>query len=196
MPLALKSSGGGSVTIDVPSTASNFTQTLLAASGTLAPIVQGTAQNSTSGTAIDFTSLPSWVKRVTMMFNGVSGSGTSTLLAQLGTSSGITNTGYFSVYEGINVAGTNSSNASTAVGFGLVLMSAATDLVYGQVTFTNMTGNIWVASSITARDSSSDAIYYAGGNVTLAGTLDRVRLTWLNGTDTFDAGSVNIMYEG
>ena len=34
------------------------------------------------------------------------------------------------------------------------------------------------------------------GAVSLSGTLDRIRLTTVNGTDTFDAGSVNIMYEG
>jgi hypothetical protein len=34
-----------------------------------------------------------------------------------------------------------------------------------------------------------------GGFVPLSGTLDRVRITTANGTDTFDAGSINILYE-
>jgi hypothetical protein len=34
------------------------------------------------------------------------------------------------------------------------------------------------------------------GHVSLSGALDRIRLTTVNGTDTFDAGSVNIIYEG
>jgi len=195
MPLALKSTGGGSVTIDVPSTASDFTQTLLAATGTLAPIVTGTAQNATSGTFIDFTGIPSWAKRITVMFNGISGSGTSPLALQVGTSSGIVSSGYFSSYQGINAAGTNSSNATATTGFGLVV-AAAVDLCYGQVTLMTMGSNIWIASATIARDSSTDAAYWAAGNVTLSGTLDRVRLTFINGTDTFDAGTVNIMYEG
>ena len=33
------------------------------------------------------------------------------------------------------------------------------------------------------------------GRVTLSGALDRVRVTTVNGTDTFDAGSINILYE-
>ena len=45
---------------------------------------RGTAVASTSGTSVDFTSIPSWVKRITVMFNGVSTSGTSNPLVQLG----------------------------------------------------------------------------------------------------------------
>ena len=39
------------------------------------------------------------------------------------------------------------------------------------------------------------AITTGGGSVTLSGALDRVVLTTVGGTDTFDAGSVNIIYE-
>lgn len=35
----------------------------------------------------------------------------------------------------------------------------------------------------------------SGGTISLAGALDNVRLTTVNGTDTFDAGSINILYE-
>jgi hypothetical protein len=35
-----------------------------------------------------------------------------------------------------------------------------------------------------------------GFQVSLSGTLDRIRLTTVNGSDTFDAGSINIIYEG
>jgi len=52
-------------------------------------IVSGTAVASTSGTSIDFTSIPSWVKRVTVMFAGVSTNGTGSYLIQIGDSGGI-----------------------------------------------------------------------------------------------------------
>ncbi len=50
-------------------------------------ITSGTAVASTSGTSIDFTGIPSWVKRVTILFKGVSISSTSQFLIQLGSGS-------------------------------------------------------------------------------------------------------------
>jgi len=49
-------------------------------------MVTSTAQNTTSGTSIDFLSIPSWVRRITVMLNGVSTSGTSRQQIQLGVS--------------------------------------------------------------------------------------------------------------
>ena len=75
MPLNLASTGGGSVTLTVPSTASTFTATVPAVTGTLlisgqaSAITSATAVASTSGTSIDYTGIPSWVKRITVMFN-------------------------------------------------------------------------------------------------------------------------------
>ena len=77
----------GSVTLSAPGVAGSTTQTLVANSGTLAPIVSGTAVASTSGTSIDFTGIPSWVKRITVMLNGVSTSGTSIVQVQIGSGS-------------------------------------------------------------------------------------------------------------
>ena len=100
MSLVLQSSGGGQITIQEPATASNFTQTLPAGTGTTVvngvngSIVSGTAVASTSGTSIDFTGIPSWVKRITVMFSGVSTNGSSALQVQLGTSGGVQTTSY------------------------------------------------------------------------------------------------------
>jgi hypothetical protein len=63
------------------------------------------------------------------------------------------------------------------------------------MTITNITGNTWVNNAVIAR--SDIAIMGIGsGSVALSGALDRVRITTVNGTDTFDAGSVNIIMEG
>ena len=156
-------------------------------SGTL---VQGTAVASTSGTSIDFTSIPSWVKRITVVFNEVSTNGSSGTLIQIGTSGGVVSSGYLSTSVGTApVPGV--SNYTT--GFG-IRNDDASYVMSGHMVITNISGNIWISSHTT---KVSTAICPVGaGSVTLGGTLDRVRITTVNGTDTFDAGSINIMYEG
>ena len=140
---------------------------------------------------VDFTGIPSWVKRITVMLQGVSTSGTSGILIQIGTSSGIVSTGYLSTGIQINNASGTGGISSTA-GFCL-RMGIATDLQSGNVIINNLNSNIWVASG-TGKNLTT-AVWTTGGDVTLAATLDRLRLTTVNGTDTFDAGSVNILYE-
>jgi hypothetical protein len=157
--------------------------------GNSGAFIAGTAVASTSGTSIDFTSIPSWVKRVTVMFSGVSTSGASSPLIQIGTSGGVQTTGYLagSGQEGTRIAYTT--------GFG-VASGAAINLLYGTMVITVVSSNTWVASHSLSFNQAGT--YYAvggGGNVTLSGALDRVRITTVNGTDTFDAGSINILYE-
>lgn len=156
------------------------------------PLTSGTVVATTSGTSIDFTSIPSWVKRITIMLNGVSmAAGTSPLAVQIGSGS-IQTTGYVAggtrTLNGSATAATSSTAAFPLYGWG----SAATTMS-GHLTLTNVSGNIWVASH--SCHESTPASISGGGVVTLSGVLDRVRLTSIAGTDTFDAGSVNILYE-
>jgi len=150
-----------------------------------------TAVASTSGTSIDFTSIPSWVKRVTVAFLGVSTSGTSNLLIQIGAGS-VVSTGYSSISGVIGVS-TAASGSSTA-GF-LIRSNQAAAVLGGSVFLTLGTTNSWVASGVVS-DTSIPGIYMTAGYLALAGALDRVRITTVNGTDTFDAGTINILYEG
>ncbi len=169
------------------------------ASGTLTfnggAIRSGTAVASTSGTSIDFTSIPSWVKRVTVMFNGVSTNGTSAYQVQIGAGS-IATTGYTSQATSSGTAG-NSALSSTT---GLLITPAngAATTQSGSMRIQNISGNVWVADSCGAGvdGAGSATSRTSGGSVTLSGTLDRIRITTVNGTDTFDAGSINILYEG
>lgn len=151
-------------------------------------ITLGTAQASTSGTAIDFTGIPSWVKRVTVIFQGVSTSGTSHVLVQIGAGS-VTTTGYLSTSAYTQAS---TGTASSTAGF-IVHSDNAAFVRSGTVFLTQISGNAWV-SSHTLKVSTSQ-LAHGGGDVTLSGTLDRVRITTVNGTDTFDAGSINILYE-
>ena len=189
--LVLSGDTSGSITVSAPAVSGSNTQTLAAVTGTLAPIVSGTAVTA-SGTSVDFTSIPSWVKRVTVMFSGVSTNGTSNLLVRIGAGS-VQTIGYDSTVSVGTAAGTFQS--STA-GFILVYPNQGANSVFkGIVTLVNLGSNIWVQSG--AISDSVFQLYNNGssGSVTLSGTLDRVRVTTVNGTDTFDAGSINILYE-
>ena len=155
-------------------------------------IVAGTAVASTSGTSIDFTSIPSWVKRITVMFSGVSLSGTSQVLVQIGAGS-VTGSGYSSASTNLQNSGGVGLTTSTS-GF-VVFINTATENVNGSLVLTTLGSNIWVANGNTASLTGINVMFNSAGGVTLSGTLDRVRVTTTNGTDTFDAGSINIMYE-
>lgn len=157
------------------------------------PLTQGTAQATTSGTTKDFTAIPSWAKRITLVLSGVSTSGASLVQAQLGSGS-FTTSGYSQLATTTASAGSPTfSSAST--GFIVSPNSSSTSLRTGVIVFTNVTGNTWVAEGKGAETNGSTA-WTCDGSITLAGALDRVRLTTVNGTDAFDAGNVNIFYEG
>jgi hypothetical protein len=155
-------------------------------------LTSATAQNSTSGTSIDFTSIPSWAKRITMMLYGVSTDGSSLLQAQLGYPSTYVTSGYNSIYTVIISGTTGTASATSGAVINTSTSSSSTS--YGTFVFTLLGGNTWTYS-FAGYDSNGTRHMISAGAVTLGGTLDRVRLTTINGTDTFDAGSINIFYE-
>lgn len=151
--------------------------------------VLGTAVASTSGTAIDFTGIPSWVKRVTVMLNGVSTNGTSDYMIQLGDSGGLETTGYTGV-----VQSGASSTSSFSSGFLVTGAIAAADTVTGLVTISSFGSNTWVCSIATGQTGTPRGAV-GGGAKTLSDVLTQIRVTTAGGTNTFDAGSINIMWE-
>jgi hypothetical protein len=167
--------------------------TVAGSTGTLYPLTSGTAVASASGTAIDFTGIPSWVKRITVMFSGVSTSGSSTVSVQLGDSGGIENTGYAA--GGVtSVGGTNNVGATSTSRFLTQGGGGASDISHGLATIALISTNAWVFSFIGAHSQAGNSLQ-GGGSKTLSDTLTQVRITTVNGTDTFDAGSINILYE-
>jgi hypothetical protein len=154
-------------------------------------ITSGTAVASTSGTSIDFTSIPNWVTRITVILNGVSTSATSALLVQLGDSGGVEITGYASSVGSIATATASVTSATT--GFIVADINSGGNATSGLVTIANISSNIWVSSGNTK--SSTNVIGYSAGDKSLSATLTTVRITTVNGTDTFDSGSINILYE-
>jgi len=153
--------------------------------------IAGTAVASTSGTSITFTSIPSWVKRVTLMFNGVSSNGSSVPRVQLGAGSTTT-----SGYVGVNVLlGAVLGNGTLSAGFDVNPgLSNAGNAFTGTLVFSLITSNTWVGVASLA-DPFGSTSCLTQGSVSLSGALDRVVISMINGTDTFDAGSINILYE-
>lgn len=154
-------------------------------------ITSGTTVASTSGTSIDFTGIPSWVKRITVMFAGVSLSSTANILVQLGDSGGIENTGYLGGCT-LQAAGLTEAANSTA-GY-IIAAAAAARVVHGNLIISAMGSNLWTASG-SFGFSNAAASGACGGSKTLSDVLTQIRITTTS-TDTFDAGSVNILYEG
>jgi hypothetical protein len=154
-------------------------------------LTSDTAKTATS-TSVDFTGIPSWVRRITVMFNGVSTNGTSNMLIQLGDSGGFETTGYLSQSSFLQ-SGAVGSTLST-IGF-VFFHNVATDLTYGNVVFTLFGSNTWQESGNQYKDAGTDYITFTSGTKTLSDTLTQVRITTVNGTDAFDSGTINILYE-
>jgi hypothetical protein len=164
---------------------------------TSAKITTGTVINTTSGLTHDFLSIPAGAKKITLMFNGVSTSGASIPLIQIGSGSFVT-TGY----AGNGDRFTESASAinvflgqANTNGFNLTCgpLSGAGAAMRGVGELFHMGGNTWVFRSyVSLADGESGA---GTGSLTLSGALDRIRLTTGNGTDTFDAGTFNIFVE-
>jgi hypothetical protein len=207
MPIRLNGSTSGYTELSAPAVAGSNTITLPTGAGSAYQIlrngatagsleytdniVSGTAVASTSGTSIDFTGIPSWVKRITVLFNEVSISGGSGYLVQIGTSSGIVSSGYVSISNHYNASSATSGGTSTS-GFYIHEPTAA-NLMSGKARIETLGSNIWIFDNNVK--NGTNIVGNGAGSKTLSGTLDRVRITSANGTDTFDAGSINIMYE-
>lgn len=178
-------------------TLTNKTLTSPAIDGTptgVGVLTSSTSQATTSGTSIDFTSIPSWVKRITVMFNAVSISGGSIIEYRLGTSSGVEATGYTTMVGLVSTTSNTTRGATSTTGFINVHGGNLADSWYGSIVFTLLGNNNWIGSGSGYSNGQGNITIMSGGK-TLAGTLDRIRITTQNGTDTFDAGSINILYE-
>jgi hypothetical protein len=205
--IVLSGDTSGTITLDAPAVAGTTTLTLPTNTGTVVstgssavvtptmlsqPLTRGTAQAATSGTSIDFTGIPSWARRITVIFSGTSTNGNSAIIVQLGTASSIEITGYLG--SGNYVGPTTGSGNSTV---GLLASGGGTDasvITHGTMVINNITNNSWTAFYVAGQSDSSYGVI-AGGSKTLSGTLTRLRITTAGGTNTFDAGTINIFYE-
>jgi hypothetical protein len=153
-------------------------------------IQRGTAVTA-SGTQVNFTGIPSWVKRITVMFSGVSTNGSSNSQVQLGDSGGIETTGYLGASSIITSV---VSTGAFTTGFGIYNQGSASTVFNGVLRIENISGNLWVCSGVLSNTDAGRTLT-SSGTKTLSDVLTQIRITTVNGTDTFDAGSINILYE-
>lgn len=166
---------------------------LLSADNPSAPGVRIATKQTAAGTAVDFTSIPAWAKKITISIAGLSTNGTANYLLQVGSSGGVESSGYLGCGTSGGSGGTPTVTNYTA-GFGLPVSSAAS-VVHGTIVLSLLdpATNYWAADGNLSL-SNTAAYVLTSGSKSLAGVLDRIRLTTVGGVDTFDSGFVNVLY--
>lgn len=147
-----------------------------------------------SQTSIDRTGIPSWANRVTITFDDLSTNGTSPVQIQLGDSGGVETTGYRGSFTSFNASALTTTNAGAGAQVETGSLPVATAQRNGTVTVIRVSGNTWSICGMVGQAQATGNTFIAV-NKTLSAALDRVRVTTVNGTDTFDAGSVGFSWE-
>jgi hypothetical protein len=145
---------------------------------------------SPTGTNANFNNVPANTKRITISFSGISTNGTSVPLIRLGDSGGVSSTGY--------AAGVSDSGGIYAdtTGFPLVKTLLAADILHGIIHLSKLgSTNTWALSGNIYRDSTTDTMNTSAGSKVLSNALTTVYITMVNGSDLFDAGTINVTYE-
>lgn len=150
-----------------------------------------TAQTASSNTEFDFTGIPTWVNRVTVIGRGISTNGTSNYTLRIGDGAIVT-TGYLGATT--TIAGATPTTANPTTGVTLNQSTTAASVFGFEATISRLSGNSWQISGLGSLSNTNTLSMFASG-LTLSGALDRVRLTTVAGTDTFDAGDINISWE-
>lgn len=158
--------------------------------GAATNLTRGTAAATTSGTEVDFTSLPTGIRKITLVLNQVSINATNNVFVRLSTGGTFATTGYESQAMRIQDAASSASVTDTTQ-FVIVNNDNAGRLWTGSFTWHNITGNVWVMNGSCNSDGTARAMV-SGGVITLGGVLDGFRLLT---TGAFDNGQVNIFYE-
>ena len=144
-----------------------------------------------TGTSILFTSIPSTAKRITVMWTSLGTNGGTNVMLRVGTSGGIVASGYVGgMVQTGNGAGSSASSTGMIIG-GISPSESRT----GTITINNLSGNTWIGTGLNISSDSASIFYSIVSRISLAQALDRISITSTNGTDQFNSGSVNIMYE-
>lgn len=143
--------------------------------------------------AIDFLGIPSWARRVSINLTEVSTDGTSAIVLQAGTVSGVVSSGYDDSAARI-MGSTAATVSSGGIGFTISYVSSATNESTGRAVLEHVGSNVWVCSGATTITTQNGITSFAG-RVQLGSALDRIRLLTFNGSDQFDSGAVNVLWE-
>jgi hypothetical protein len=178
-----------SVALDVSGSVNVSNSITIGSNSAIQRMFLETAKATTSGSTVEFTGIPSWSRKITIMFNNLSPTNSDNLLIQLGTSSSYETTGYFC--SSTRCAG-SVSTVTYSNSFGIQLASG-NDNLCGNLILTTVSTNTWIASW-TIGSSMTALTYFGGGSKTINSTLTRIQIALT--TPTFDGGSVNILIEG
>ena len=149
---------------------------------------------SATGTAVDFTGIPSGTKRITVGFSGISTSGSSDIIIQLGTGSTTwVTSGYLGSANGGNTV-VAATTYTTGLGLSKTGNVAAASVTNGTAQFMLIGSNVWAGSTVNS-NSNTNNTSWGSTSVSIGAPLTALRITMANGTDTFDAGTINILYE-
>ena len=146
--------------------------------------------SASGNTSVDFTSMPSWINIITVTFRNISTNSNSNLLVQLGTSSGVTTSGYVST--SIDFDGSGAVTTSSTSGF-VFKVNPSSNIINGTMTIVYTGSNAWVNNHNASINTNIMSV--GGGTIALGGTLDRVRITTVSGSDAFNAGTLNVLYQ-
>lgn len=156
-----------------------------------ATVVDATNGGANNLTSLSFTSIPSWVKRITLSVSGLSYNATANPIVRLGVGGSSVTSGY--IGSGITID-TDPNRTGYTTGFAFKSSGGASDSIHGVYIITKLTGNTWVAS-FSGVDYGTNVGLQGAGTIALGGTLDSLFITTTAGTATFDSGNLNIMYE-
>lgn len=151
------------------------------------------AQATTSGSAKDFTGIPSTAKRIIVLFNQVSLNNANSVVVQIGNGS-VETSGYTSISNIISVGAITFST-----GFSLYTNGAAYNWNHRMV-LENISGNLWLSTHFGGT-SANTYIVIGQGTKTTSGVVDRVRVQIVDGSGNatgavaFDNGSITVTYE-
>jgi len=173
-------SGTGTATLNTFSTGSS--------------IASATTVASTSGTAIAFTNIPSWAKKITIIFFEVSVSGSSQMIVQIGNGT-YENTGYQNGIGGVTSAAVVSPYGGSD-GFPITATGqTGGSNVSGTMTLNLISTSTYIATVNSKMTSSATFCSGAAYKTSSSGVIDRLQITTSGGSQTFDNGSINIFYE-
>ena len=144
-----------------------------------------------SGTSTTVAGIPSTAKVITVIINGLSSNGTSNPIIQFGVSSTPETSGYagtFSLFQ------TTVGYSTMSAGILCVAGGSASYVSSGIIQiFKPESSNTWWATG-NGFVASNSVTFQTFGSKALSGVLDSLVFTMTNGTDSFDAGSVVVVY--
>ena len=147
-----------------------------------------------TGSSVDYTSLPSGIRKLYVVMSGLKQSSSGRYMVQLGDSGGLETSGYTSGSRLHYASGASVQEERTD---SFVIFNDATEFYVNTIMqIANITGNKWVSTHTTFhsdRGAYPGSTAHGAGRKELSGELTQLRITLSTGT--FTSGDVNLFYE-